>query len=48
MKTFFWFFVTGLLNGVLIYIRERLKEEQHDDNQRVPGAPEGHSRNPPP
>jgi hypothetical protein len=28
MKTaFFWFFVTGFCNGILLWIRERLKEE---------------------
>ena len=26
MKTFWWFFIAGFLNGVLIWIREQLKD----------------------
>jgi hypothetical protein len=27
-KTFWWFLVAGVLNGLLLWIRERMKEER--------------------
>jgi len=42
-KTFLWFFVAGVLNGVLLWMREQLKEGDGDgdDHQRVSKPTDG-------
>jgi hypothetical protein len=44
MKTFFWFFVAGFLNGILVWMREHILEETTTHaHQSVPGPTGGPS-----
>lgn len=39
-KTFLWFFVAGVLNGLLLWIRERMREEEAAHaHERVSATP---------
>lgn len=41
MNIFIWFFVSGFLNGTLIWIREQMKEAEANAHQPVQGPPGG-------
>jgi hypothetical protein len=46
-KSFFWFFVAGFLNGLLVWMREQAQEnDSANAHKRVPQPPDGDSGDP--